>query len=650
MSLLTVSTRSQLTTIICKAHHIDYLDMPRFLNTSTGEFVWIVDPSKERYAILSHTWDDKEQTYDDIRDLQASVEKLVRETQPSLPSSSTDLPSTTIFDQPSLFDKIKGVCEVARNAGYTLIWIDACCIDKSNSAELSEAINSMYEWYRLADVCYVYLTDVHDAVDPALPDSAFRRSRWHTRGWTLQELIAPEHVVFLTRGWRFLGTRVGLASTLREITGIDFNILTGVAGLDDISVARRMSWAARRKTSRVEDRAYSLLGIFGVHISPIYGENGNAFVRLQEEIIRTIPDQSIFAWGPSRGLQCTSQWWVEPGVPCLLASSPSAFEHANDIVHLSASQFESRIGLASSTDSSWAPPLHCVFTPQGVRIQLLLIPLTDLPQVLEDTVDVRQTWAEGCDDCRDLPIATVIALLQCQSKGGSFIALPLCHQDETRASREAYAIAPFMSCNHWLHEAPFRTMHIEGEVLKAAIEAGLGRTIRKEAPSTPTPMEVLLLRHFRQPLLRKSRQPHSTLKRSINLWVHSQPYTRAVTSNTTFRIAHEDNEELGALGFQMSDLEHCIQSEHGRILLSASLTTRTRRTELKESQRVQIYLTLTHIALGERSGDLDTTARFSIENYIRPPTRTHGAASPAASPAADHHERLTGDELESTLR
>ncbi len=295
--------------------------------------------------------------------------------------------------------------------------------------------------------------------------------------------------------------------------------------------------------------------------------------------------------------------------------------------------------------SSWAPPLHCVFTPQGVRIQLLLIPLTDLPQVLEDTVDVRQTWAEGCDDCRGLPIATAIALLQCQSKGGSFIALPLCHQDETRASREAYAIAPFMSCNHWLHEAPFRTMHIEGEVVKAAIEIGLGRRIiRSEKPSTPSPMEVLLLRHSRQPLLRKSRHPRSALKNPINMWAPSQPHARTITSNTTFQVAHEDNEELGALGFQMSDLEHDAQPEQSRVLLSTTLTTLTRRSELKESQRIQIYLTLTHIALGERSGDLDTTARFSIENYIRPPVRTNGAASPNASPAADHRARV--DELE----
>ncbi|EIW51956.1 HET-domain-containing protein, partial [Trametes versicolor FP-101664 SS1] len=177
-----------------------------------------------------------------------------------------------------------------------LVWSDACCIDKSSSAELSEAINSMYEWYRLAHVCYVYLEDVPDGDIPSDHTSRFRDSKWHKRGWTLQELIAPERIEFLTRTWRFLGTKIGLASTLEEITGVDFDILTGRATVDSANVARRMSWAAERETSRIEDQAYSLMGIFGVHMSPIYGEGDNAFLRLQEEIIRTIPDHSMFAW------------------------------------------------------------------------------------------------------------------------------------------------------------------------------------------------------------------------------------------------------------------------------------------------------------------------------------------------------------------
>ncbi|EIW51940.1 uncharacterized protein TRAVEDRAFT_136475, partial [Trametes versicolor FP-101664 SS1] len=213
-------------------------------------------------------------------------------------SHSLDRCSTrsSILSHPKLSHKVKGICKVARKAGFRLVWNDACCIDKSSSAELSEAINSMYDWFRLSDMCYVYLQDVADGDRPQEAQSDFRKSRWHTRGWTLQELIAPECVEFLTQTWQFLGTKLGLASTLEEITGVDVNILTGRATLNSASVARRMSWAAKRETTRIEDQAYSLMGIFGVHMPPIYGEGNNAFLRLQEEIIRTIPDQTIFAW------------------------------------------------------------------------------------------------------------------------------------------------------------------------------------------------------------------------------------------------------------------------------------------------------------------------------------------------------------------
>ncbi|EIW53611.1 uncharacterized protein TRAVEDRAFT_133239, partial [Trametes versicolor FP-101664 SS1] len=279
--------------------------MPRFLNTTSGEFEWHNDPSQVSYAIISHTWRPEdaggEQSYEDIRKLQTAVQQLRREAQASTTSSSHPAPIIidtlqTIFTHPDLSEKIKGVCKIARQAGYELLWLDSCCIDKTSSAELSEAINSMFEWYRLADVCYVYLEDVHEGDNLMDDRSEFSQSRWHKRGWTLQELIAPERVVFLSVSWSYLGTRMGLASTLAQITGIDFDILTGRATMHSASVARRMAWAAKRETTRVEDRAYCLMGIFNIHMSPIYGEGLNAFLRLQEAIIRTIPDQSVFTW------------------------------------------------------------------------------------------------------------------------------------------------------------------------------------------------------------------------------------------------------------------------------------------------------------------------------------------------------------------
>ncbi|EJF57397.1 hypothetical protein DICSQDRAFT_69605, partial [Dichomitus squalens LYAD-421 SS1] len=176
--------------------------------------------------------------------------------------------------------------------------LDTCCIDKSSSAELSEAINSMFYWYRDADVCHVYLFDVDDD-DPQMPSSTFRSSRWHTRGWTLQELIAPRYVIFLSKSWHTIGTKVSLANVLTEITGIDLDVLLQRAP-DCLhartSIARRMSWASKRETTRIEDRAYSLLGLFGISMLIIYGEGSDAFQRLQKEILKREKDQSIFAW------------------------------------------------------------------------------------------------------------------------------------------------------------------------------------------------------------------------------------------------------------------------------------------------------------------------------------------------------------------
>jgi len=176
-----------------------------------------------------------------------------------------------------------------------------CCIDKTSSAELSEAINSMFRWYKRAVICYAYLSDVElgGGVDmhpsyPGVP-SKFAQSRWFSRGWTLQELIAPKEVVFYSRDWGIIGSRERLCLALEEITGIKRDLLN-TGDVKFASVADRMTWAAKRTTTRVEDVAYCLLGIFDVNMPLLYGEGQKAFTRLQEEILRTSTDQSIFAW------------------------------------------------------------------------------------------------------------------------------------------------------------------------------------------------------------------------------------------------------------------------------------------------------------------------------------------------------------------
>lgn len=250
----------------------------------TAEFYDEIPP----YAILSHTWGREEVTFQDMQQGRG----------------------TTMEG----YAKIRRCCEVAKANGIDWAWVDTCCIDKLSSAELTEAINSMYGWYKQAEVCYAYLEDV--------PSMCFADSRWFSRGWTLQELIAPSTVVFFNGDWRFLGSLNDLGHEVAKITKIPASILLKTADLGDISVAQRMSWAAGRKTSRLEDRAYSLLGIFGINMPLIYGEGEKAFIRLQDEIIKGVEDYSIFAWGSDD----------EEPYGGLLASSPDAFADSGDLV------------------------------------------------------------------------------------------------------------------------------------------------------------------------------------------------------------------------------------------------------------------------------------------------------------------------------
>ncbi|EIW65323.1 HET-domain-containing protein, partial [Trametes versicolor FP-101664 SS1] len=244
------------------------------LNTSTYQIVFVQHPSEVHYAVLSHVWGDGEQTF------QVNSDRCLLDAI-----------------RAQLSPKIRHCCDYARAHGHTYIWIDTCCIDKTSSAELSEAINSMFAWYSGADVCYVFLSDVSASDSPMEEYSSFRRSMWFKRGWTLQELIVPSRNVFLSKDWRMIGTKASLASIIKDVTGIGTDILLHRRQLHTVSVAERMAWAAERETTRVEDEAYCLMGIFGVRLPVIYGEGSQAFVRLQEEIMRRIPDQSLFLWG-----------------------------------------------------------------------------------------------------------------------------------------------------------------------------------------------------------------------------------------------------------------------------------------------------------------------------------------------------------------
>lgn len=199
------------------------------------------------------------------------------------------------------FSKVSYTCTQAAKDGYQYAWVDTVCIDKKSSAEISEAVNSMYSWYHRAAVCYAYLPDVqHGGQRGAyrMWKDDFAESRWFSRGWTLQELIAPRKLLFFGAGWKSLGTKASLVRTIVKATGIDRRTLLDPSQIRRIPAARRMCWAIRRSTTKPEDIAYSLMGLFGVAMPILYGEGAEAsFTRLQTEIIKRTPDQSLFAWG-----------------------------------------------------------------------------------------------------------------------------------------------------------------------------------------------------------------------------------------------------------------------------------------------------------------------------------------------------------------
>ena len=189
------------------------------------------------------------------------------------------------------YNKIRLCGEQAHRQGLQYIWVDTCCIERANHAELAEAIVSMFRWYSRATNCYVFLSDVSarkrgNEESQQTWISAFRNSRWFTRGWTLQELLAPEQVDFYSRDGDWLGDKVSLEQEIQLITQIPRTALRG-APLSEFSAAERMRWASNRSTRRIEDKAYCLLGLFDVSMPPIYGEGEKAVVRLKDEIARS---------------------------------------------------------------------------------------------------------------------------------------------------------------------------------------------------------------------------------------------------------------------------------------------------------------------------------------------------------------------------
>ena len=393
----------------------------RLLNTMTGRFHGFEDPRKVSYAALSHVWSrdlKQEKTYQDVLSLVSG---------PKDPDP---------INHPSFPKKIRFFCEAAKAHGFDFGWADSCCIDKTSSSELSETINSMYYWYHCAGICLVYLHDID--VEPDAPtakrNQALCDSEWFQCGWTLQELLAPSILLFLSKTWKAIASKQTSAAYIALVTNIDQDILTFERSLDEVSVACKMSWAASRRTTREEDEAYCLMGLFGVNIPIVYGEGCYAFIRLQEEIIKTVPDQSIFAWGrilePHRG-KGSYRFGLpfDPGLASestspnllrkvsspsyLMVSSPTDFANSSHITPLSRDEFAQKLGMPLEPYTDQVP---FTATAYGILAHMPLI--TVIPHD---------------HDWQNFP--ALLALLACQKQDdGSLLALFVDRQIGSRSS------------------------------------------------------------------------------------------------------------------------------------------------------------------------------------------------------------------------
>lgn len=286
----------------------------RLLHTERLEFEEFFDSETPDYASLSHRWTRDEVSF---RNFHHCKQRRAQN-----------------------FAKIENYCALAWQNGYEWVWIDTCCIDKTSSAELTEAINSMYSWYEKASVCHAYLADVSLRKDGINSwdetRNEFIRSDWFTRGWTLQELLAPSMVHFLDRSWRFIGYKGFNFESPGDLEH-EISLATGISELDlqllpqSQPTAKKLSWVSRRNTTRAEDIAYCMLGLCNVNMPLLYGEGNKAFIRLQQEIIKDQDDESIFAWF------CDYEGEMRPFTSGLIAPSPRCFAKSGQVVHYTSS-------------------------------------------------------------------------------------------------------------------------------------------------------------------------------------------------------------------------------------------------------------------------------------------------------------------------
>ncbi|KAK6829656.1 HET-domain-containing protein [Apiospora arundinis] len=413
----------------------------RLLKTKQYELVEEIDlptPVPE-YAILSHTWisPHDEITYQDFQQRRRDI-------------------NNGIYKQKG-WAKLQKYCDRAARDGWEWAWMDTCCIDKTNGVDTSTAINAMFRYYQNASQCYAYLDDVDadkvlsrpgfeecdlddvpgqdNVADPTTFShkalhSFLVKAKWFTRGWTLQELLAPTDLVFLDQAWRRIGTRECWSHAIKEACNIDAKHLSGFSPMDytSCSIAMRLSWASRRETTVEEDETYSLIGLFGVSLSLTYGEGRwRAFNRLQEVLIRTYDDDSIFAWifgQTMKGRITGSQRKDRRGI---LAPSIREFRDASHVVSFGINDssfsmtsqgivFNAKRWRCSNDSSRRLILLNC--GPENEALHLSKSSCFAIP--LRHVVDTKESFE--LDEIRDATMTTPDEWVEESSKGPTVVA------------------------------------------------------------------------------------------------------------------------------------------------------------------------------------------------------------------------------------
>lgn len=268
----------------------------RLLDINNLEFTEFRDHERPTYAIASHRWQEEEVAYQEVRERRNTHKKGYR--------------------------KVEAFAKYVRENVHPIrwLWIDTCCINKDSAAELSEAINLMFDWYRKAEVCLAYLVDADS--DTAQGGRLFEKSEWFERGWTLQELLAPKTVVFLSKSWEVIGNKGasfhnygrspvgrGLECEIAARAGITENILHDYEKSRSLPVETRLKWMEDRKTSREEDLSYALYGIFEVALGANYGEG---YKRARQNLLAAINQEESRATQQATQFRMITDWLSPP--------------------------------------------------------------------------------------------------------------------------------------------------------------------------------------------------------------------------------------------------------------------------------------------------------------------------------------------------